>query len=178
MSETTEKKRGRETAGDMVRSLGLVLAACVGIWYLAQPPDSDEQEIRVVDPAGDISAFRADSTGTPVPGFLPAQWRPTSSTVDGEPASLRVGYVTPAERYAEYAASEAPREEYLPQITGDGAERLEPVTVAGVEWEQYEEEDGSLSLVRTYGATTVVLGTKRATAPLSELRTLAQSLTT
>ncbi len=179
MSEVeTKKPRGRETAGDMVRSLGLVLVGVLAIWFLAQPPDSDEQRIRVVDPAPALSAFAADNPTAPVPGFLPAQWRPTSAAVTNGPSALRVGYVTPAEQYAEYAASTAPADEFVPELTGSGARRLEPVQVAGGTWEQYEDEDGSLSLVRSYGQATVVLGSKRASAPLAELRTLAESLTT
>lgn len=171
-----KKKRGRETSGDMVRSLGLVLLAVIGIWYLAQPPKSDVKAIRVIDPVPDISAYVADVPGAVVPGTLPAAWRPTSSQVGRAPDSLRVGYVTPSGEFAEFAASTAPRAEYVPSITGDGAERLQPVDVAGSPWEQYREGDGSLSLVRSYGAVTVVVGTKRATAPLSELRTLVESL--
>lgn len=179
MSEVeTKKPRGRETAGDMVRSLGLVLVGVLAIWFLAQPPDSDEQRIRVVDPAPALSDFAEANPAAPVPGFLPAQWRPTSSNLSRGPDTLRVGYVTPSERYAEYAASTAPREEFLPELTGSGTRRLDPVEVAGGTWEQYEDEDGSLSLVRAYGPVTVVLGSKRASAPLVELRTLAESLTT
>ena len=163
--------RGRETAGDMVRSLGLVLAAVVMIWFFAQPPGSDQQTIRVVDPAGEISAFAAAQPSTPVPGSLPAQWRATSSTL--APGSLRVGYVTASGRYAEYAATTAPRA--IADLTGDGR-RLAPVDVAGTAWEQYQDADGSLSLVRSYGAVTVVLGTLRSTGELNELTVLARSL--
>lgn len=175
-TETTEKKRGRETAADMVRSLGLVMVLVVVIWFLAQPPDSDEKTIRVVDPAGSIAAFTADVPGVPVPGGLPDTWRPTSSTLVPEPTGLRVGYVTPSGAYAEYAASTAPRAEYLSEITGEKAQRLGPVDVGGVTYEQYADPDGSISLVRQAGAVTVVVGTLRASAPLDELRTLAASL--
>jgi pimeloyl-ACP methyl ester carboxylesterase len=173
----TKNKRGRETTGDMVRSLGLVLLAVVAIWFLARPPESDVKALRVIDPVPAISAFTADVPGAVVPGTLPAQWRPTSSKVDRSPDSLRVGYVTPSGEYAEYAASTAPRAEYVPQATGEDTERLDPVQVAGGTWEQYAEDDGSLSLVRAYGPVTVVVGTTRATAPLAELRTLVESLT-
>ena len=179
MSEVeTKKPRGRETAGDMVRSLGLVLVGVLAIWFLAQPPDSDEQRIRVVDPAPAYSAFAADVPQVPVPGFLPAQWRPTSASVTSSPTALRVGYVTPSEQYAEYSASTGPREDFVEEFTGSDARRLDEVQVAGGTWEQYEDEDGSLSLVRSYGSATVVLGSKRASASLAELRTLAESLAT
>ena len=50
------KKRGRESAGDMLRSLGVVLVLVVLMWFLAQPPDSDEQRVRVVDPTTDVAS--------------------------------------------------------------------------------------------------------------------------
>ena len=172
-AQTGKKKRGREGAGDMVRSLSLVLLAVGVVWFFAQPPSSDEQVLRAVDPAGDIAAFSADVSAAPVPGALPAQWRPTSSTRSFDPRQLRVGYVTPTEQYAEYAASTAPAA--LVELTGEG-QRLDPVEVDGVPWEQYRDADGSRSLAREYGPVTVVVGTTRGTASLDELRVLVRSL--
>lgn len=173
-AEAGKKKRGREGAGDMVRSLSLVLVAVAVVWFFAQPPSSDEQVLRTVDPAGDIAAFSADVPAAPVPGALPAGWRPTSSTRSADPLQLRVGYVTPTEQYAEYAASSEPAA--VEDLTGQG-ERLEPVDVDGVPWEQYRDADGSRSLARAYGPVTVVVGTTRGTASLEELRVLVRSLT-
>ena len=169
-----ERKRGRETAGDMLRSLGVVMVLVVLMWFLAQPPDSDEQPLRTVDPSADVAAFTADVPSVPVPTGLPGQWRSTSSTrvADG----LRIGYVTPDGEYAEYAASTLPAEEFVPGITGEKAERLEPVQVDGQRWERYREADGSVSLLRSYGSTLVVVGSKRATASSAELEALAGSL--
>ena len=173
-----KKKRGRETTSDMVRSLGVVLLMVVGVWYLAQPPSSDVAEIRVIDPSGDYAALVADVPAAPVPEGLPEQWRATSATLEREPASLRVGYVTPEERYAEYAASAGPRDEHVETLVGEGARELAPVQVDGETWEQYADGDGSLSLVRSYGAVTVVVGSSRASASLAELEALAESLAT
>lgn len=177
MSEVeAKKKRGRETAGDMVRSLGLVMIVVVAVWFFAQPPDSDEAEVRVVETAGDISSFRADVPQAATPAGLPSGWRPTSSKVAAEPRSLRIGYVTPGDRYAEYAATTLPAVEAVEELTGR-SQQLGPVDVAGVSWQQYRDGDGSLSLVRAYGPVTVVVGTLRATATLDELELLARSLT-
>ena len=170
-----KKKRGRETAGDMVRSLGLVMAGVVVVFFFAQPPDSDTERIRPVDAAGDIRAFRADAPAAAAPGGLPDRWVSTVSSLTGEPPALRIGYNTPTGAYAEYAASTAPSAQVVEDLAG-GGERLDPVDVDGATWEQYRDGDGSLSLVRAYGAVTVVVGTLRATAPLSELRVLAGSL--
>ena len=169
-----KKKRGRETAADMLRSLGVVMVLVLTMWFLAQPPDSDEQELRTVDPSPDVAAFTADVPSAPVPTGLPEQWRPTSSTLGAD--NLRIGWVTPGGEYAEYAASTSPSEEVLLDLTGDRAERIEPLQVDGQSWEQYREADGSLSLVRSYGPTLVVVGSKRASADLAELEVLAGSL--
>ena len=169
------KKRGRETAADMLRSLAVVLVLVVLMWFLAQPPDSDEQPIRVVDPTADVAAFGATVPAAPVPTGLPETWRPTSSTLLSDPDALRIGYVTAEGEYAEYAASTAPAQEFLPDITGKG-EQLAPREVAGQTWERYEAADGSVSLVREYGSVLVVVGTTRATAELAELEVLAASL--
>ena len=181
MSEPTappakKKKRGRETAADMVRSLGIVLLVIVPVWFFAQPPDSDKAELREVDPSRSISEFAAEVPAAPVPGALPDGWRATSSSY-GE-GTLRVGWVTPAGQYAEYAASTGPQEEFLELVAGEEVERLAPVTVDGVTWEQYEDPDGSRSLTRSYGSATVVVGTKRATAELAELEVRLRSLST
>lgn len=175
--ETPRKKRGRETAADMVRSLGLVVLVIVPVWFFAKAPASDEADIRVVDPSGPISAFAADVPQVPVPQGLPEQWRATSATYAGGDRTLRVGYVTPQEQYAEYAASTGPRQEFVEAAVGEGAEVADPVTVDGVDWEQRVEADGSRSFISSYGPVTVVVGTTRATAGLEELRVLLDSLT-
>jgi hypothetical protein len=160
----------------MLRSLGVVMVLVVSMWFLAQPPDSDEAEVRTVDPSTDVAAFTADVPSAPVPTGLPERWRSTSSTLAAD--TLRIGWVTPDGEYAEYAASTLPAEEFLPDMTGDEARPGDPVQVAGQTWESYREADGSLSLVRSYGSALVVVGTKRATAEPAELEVLAGSLQT
>ena len=171
-----KRARGRETATDMVRSLGLVVLVVLPIWFFAQAPGSDEKELREVDPARSIDAFAADVPDVPVPGRLPQGWRATSASYVGGKTALRVGWVTPGGQYAEYSASTEEREEFLEATVGEQVEPLEAVTVDGVTWEQVREEDGSRSLTRSYGATTVVVGSKRATAQLPELEVLLRSL--
>jgi hypothetical protein len=171
-----KRKRGRETALDMVRSLGLVILIIVPVWYLAQPPGAEQSGVREVDPSPDIAAFTADAPEAPVPGDLPDRWRPNNTMYEGGASSLRIGYVTPQDQYAEYYAAQAGGEAFVRTAVGAGAEQLDPVTVDGVRWERYRDEDGSLSLVRSYGDTTVVVGTVRATASLEELEVLLRSL--
>jgi len=160
----------------MLRSLAVVMVLVVMMWFFAQPPDSDERELRTVDPSADVAAFRADVPSAPVPDGLPERWRSTSSTLTAD--GLRIGWVTPDGEYAEYAASRLPADQFLPDITGVEARRIEPLQVDGQAWERYRDADGSVSLVRSYGPALVVVGTTRATAELPELEVLVGSLRT
>ena len=174
--QSLRKNRGRETAADMVRSLGLVVLVILPVWFFAKAPASDEAEVRVVDPTNAISAFSADVPDAPVPAGLPESWRATSAGYSGAERTLRVGWVTPSDEYAEYAASSGDREEFLESVVGQDAEAADGVTVDGVDWASFVEVDGSRSYVRSYGEATVVVGTKRATAPQDELAVLLGSL--
>lgn len=169
-----KRRRGLETAADMARSLGIVLLVVVGVWFLARPPHSDEKTIRVVDPTADVQAFSKTASGGVVPRTMPPGWRTTVSTYDAEAGLLRLGWVTPAGHYAEYAATTHPTDRFLADITGE-APRGEVIQLGGRSWDQYRQ-DGAISLVQAFGTTTVVLGTVRDTATLDELRVLADRL--
>lgn len=168
-----KKKRGRESVTDMVRSLGLVLVVVIAAWWLAQPPDSDEQSIRVVDTSRDIAQLQRETPGVPVPTVLPAGWRSTVN--EGLPGGLRLGYVTPGEQYVEYAVSVSSPPTFLSDITGRGTE-VGVFDVGAVTWRQFQNDDGATTLVRTVGASTVAVGGVRETTSLDELRALAASI--
>lgn len=170
--ESPVKKRGRESALDMVRSLGLVLIIVIVVWWLAQPNKEDEQKIRVVDPGPSIQALLRQSPGTPVP-TTPSGWQPT--VTDGDADTLRLGYVVPGDLYAEYAVTLSSSPEFLSDITGRGTE-VGTFDVNGVPWRQLTGKDDAISLVRKVGSATVVVGGVRETARLSDLRTLAATV--
>lgn len=158
----------------MVRSLGLVLGIVVVAFFLAQPPRSDAKRIRVVDPSSDASAFAQAVPGGPVPKAAPAGWTSTVSVYDPDSRLLRIGWVTPAEHYVEYAAQPRPTSAFVGDITGH-APKVGTLQIGDGSWTQYRQ-DGVISLVRQYGDTTVVLGTLRDTGTLDELRVLAGRL--
>lgn len=167
-------KRGRESAGDMVRSLGLVLLIVGAVFFFAQPPSSDAKKIRVIDAADDIRAFSDAVPGGAVPRTLPVGWRSTVSSYDVDAQLLRIGWVTPKGEYAEYAAAGRPAPSFIADLTGSAPE-AGGVDVAGVLWKQYRGEK-AISLVRSVGSTVMVVGTLRDTASLDELRVLAAAL--
>jgi hypothetical protein len=172
VAEGKERKRGRESATDMVRSLGLVLLIVFFVWFFARPPHGDEQKIRMVDPSSDVQAFAAAAPGGVVPRAMPSGWHSTVSLYEDD--VLRVGWVTPKGQYAEYAAAAHPASSFVSDLTGR-APRVGSVVIAGVAWDEYRA-DSAISLVRSYGTTTVILGTLRDTASLDELRVLAGRL--
>lgn len=174
--ESPAKKRGRETAADMVRSLGIVMVLVLLAYWLAQPPESDKAVIRVIDPAVEIMSFTRAVPEAVVPGTLPAQWRPTVAAYDSSPDRLRIGYNTPTKEYAEYFASAGDREDFLLEAAGRTTEKG-TVVVSGTTWQQLDNSEGVVSLVRTAGPLTVVVGGIRSTTTLDELRVLAASLT-
>lgn len=168
------KKRGRESVLDMLRSLGLCLLVVIPIWYLAQPPDSAEQRLRVVDQAPDVQAWQATSPSAPVPGPVPQGWQPTVSQSVRSPVGLRLGWNTGGGRYVEFAASTGAAGSFVEQATGSTSDEGD-VDVAGTAWQRYvDDEDGSVSLVRSAGSITVVVGTLRSTATEPELIALAR----
>jgi hypothetical protein len=173
-SPPPKKKRGREDATDMVRSLGLVLLVVIPLWFLAQPGRDAEQELRVVDSSADLDAWTENVPGAPVPAQLEG-WRQTVSDYQRSPAGLRLGWNTPRDRYAEFAATTGPGEPFVEEIVGGMAPDGD-VDVDGAAWRQYTEDDGSISLVREFDGVTVVVGTRRATAYLDELFELARTV--
>lgn len=168
------RKRGRENVRDMVLSLALCVAVIVPIWFLGQPAPSDSKALRVVDTTADLTAFRAAAPGVPVPGPLPAGWRPTSSTL--EDGQLRIGYVTPDDGYAEYAArAGSPGGPFLREQTGRGTAGT-ALVVGDRRFTVYSDRDGHTSLVDERPAGTVVVGGLRETAEDDELAELAGAL--
>jgi hypothetical protein len=173
-ADAKKEKRSRQSAADMVRSLGLVLIIVVVVFFLAQPPHSDAKKIRVVDSSSDVQAFRSAAPTVDAPQAAPAGWRSTVSLYDPDTEQLRVGWVTAAGHYAEYAAAVRATPSFVEDITGQ-APRTTTIDVGGATWQELRK-DKAISLVRTFGASTVVLGTLRDTASLDELRALAGSL--
>lgn len=169
-----KEKRSRQSTGDMVRSLGLVMLIVGGVFFLAQPPRGDAKKIRVVDPAGDVRAFASAAPGGALPRTMPAGWRATVSSFDPDTQQLRIGWVTPTGSYAEYAAAVHAAPVFVSDITGQ-ATLAGTIDIGGTAWQEYRK-DQTVSLVREFGTSTVVLGTLRDTASLDELRVLALRL--
>ncbi len=160
------KKRGREDALDMVRSLAVVFLLVLPLWFFGQSSPGDSKRIRPVDPTEAFHAFAQD-TGGPVPSGTPAGWVVNVRAYDG--SVLRVGYVL-GDRYLEFSGAVGTA--FLDDATGKAAQ-VGTVDVGGVTWRDYASADGHESLVRTTGRVTVLVGGLRENATRAELVALA-----
>ena len=166
---TGKKKRGRETALDMVRSLAVVFLVVLPLWFFGQSSPGDSKRIRPVDPTEALQAFAQDTRG-PVPSATPRGWIVNVARYDG--GTLRVGYVL-GDHYLEFSGAQGTS--FLDAETGK-AKPVGTVDIAGVAWQDYRSADGHESLVRTIGSATIVVGGVREDATLAELRTLAATV--
>lgn len=172
------KARGSETASDMLRSLLVVGGVTVAVLVLGASrqllfPDADTaQRVRVVDYSNEVAAARrlapADML---VPTGLSPRWRATSARLNphGNAVDLHLGFVTPAEKYAQLGESTGDRDPFLIATLEKGSRVLGPTSIAGVRWEQRRTAAGELALVRNSGRAIVIVTGSAAPAELVEL---------
>ena len=167
--------RLRQTVGDMIRSMALVLAVVFVIVLLAWRPEPEA--VKVVDPRPAVMLASVEAEFPVVaPAGLADGWRPTSarweptSESDGEPV-LHIGYVTPADQYAQVSQSRATSAGYLAEQTDNGSP-TGTQTIDGRVWQRWEGSDRNSLVVIDPEAVTVVSGS----ASWEELAGLAVSL--
>ena len=169
----------RFTAANMIRSLLPLVLGCllvVGVTAIRQNPD---------DPVREVDTSSAERAAAELAGYqllvprgLPDDWRPTSVRTDagqaaaGDPVSLQIGWLTPAEEFAQYVVSDDPATTALTDVlddaTEDGTEQ-----VGGDTWQRLTTQRGETALTRAEGTATLVV---TGSASDDELATLAGSL--
>ncbi|MGW7354526.1 DUF4245 domain-containing protein [Streptomyces sp. NPDC054784] len=172
-----DKKRGTQTARDMVLSL-VVITLFAGLIYLFVPHDEDKDPVKTVGYGIEVStARRAAPYPVAAPEGLSDEWRATSVRYEGSGdhgAAWHLGFLAPGEEYAAVEQSDAPAGPFVRSVTQGARKTAKTERVGGEEWTRYEGGKYD-ALVRTEsGATTVVTGT----APLDRLTELAAALRT
>lgn len=167
--------RMRQTIGDMVRSMAVVLAVVAVIVLFTLRPHPDP--VKVV-PTAPVVAVAAAAGAFPVsePTNLPDGWRATSARweptqASGDAPVLHLGYVTPSEQYAQVTQSTASSDRYLAEQT-DKALATGSKDIAGTVWQTYERKARRSLVHSSGGVQTIVSGS----APWEELAILAASL--
>jgi Protein of unknown function (DUF4245) len=160
------KKRGSETAWDMVRSLGLVglVIALTLIFVPALTHPSGKDEIPPVNYADYLSGFH-QLTGKVVPTPNPARipgWRANAGTLTGPVAveHVHVGFAVPGSKYAGLEEGVGSPALFINKILGAGGAAAQgTVMIAGRPWQVRLSDRGEYALSRTiHGVTVVVTG--------------------
>jgi hypothetical protein len=173
------ERANRLNAANMLRSmLPLVLICLVIVWWTTLRQSGDVG-VRTVDPSTTVqlAAARADYTLL-VPAGLDRDYRVTSARTDagnageGDPVTLEIGYLTPAEEYAGFIVSDDPRADPLATVL-DGAQEQDTLEIGGQTWTRSITEKDETALFREAdGVTVVVTGS----AKDEELETVAAAV--
>lgn len=173
-----DKKRGAQTARDMVLSLAVIVLAA-GVIYLFVPHDDSKDPVKTVGYRVELaSARRAAPYPVAAPQGLSKDWRATSVrySADGpEGAAWHLGFMTPDNQYAavEQSAPERPSR-YLDEVT-QGAEKTAKTQRVGDEkWTRWtgSRYDALVHTAKDGKSVTVVTGT----ASFRQLGHLAEAL--
>lgn len=170
------RSRRKQTVGDMVRSLVvvLVLVGIVVVFNVAEQPDP---VVRDIDYTGALAQARQEAPyDVLAPESLPASWRATSARTrpDGAAVTWHLGLVTARGNYAAVEQSDGPDVgRFVDRFTA-GASRAGTVEIGGRPWRRLEggSPEARALLASTDGVTTLVAGGAR----WSELERLAASL--
>jgi hypothetical protein len=173
--QKTGRPRGFETAGDMVRSLAVVLVLVLAVLALTVRPHAKSTVHRIDYTEALAQARDRASYDVLAPTGLPRAWRATSARTgrDGSSVTWHLGLVTPYNDYAAVEQSDGDPERFVASFAEKG-KRAGRVEIGGAEWRRVDGGDPERHALVLEGeaATTVVAGG----ASWSELRTLAASL--
>lgn len=151
--------RMRQTVGDMIRSMAVVLVVVFAIVVLAWRPEPEA--VKVVDPGPVVARAVAEAPFEVLtPTGLDRMWRPTSARWEptaesGDDLVLHIGYVTPGDQYAQVVQSADTSPAFLAEQTTQGTP-TGTQDVAGVTWQRWDgdtrrslvwEADGSVLIV-------------------------------
>ena len=173
------ERANRLNAANILRSMLPLVLICLAIVWWTNLQQSGDEGVRTVDPTSTVqlAAARAGYQLL-LPTGLDEDYLVTSARTDagnageGDPVTLEIGYLTPAEDYAGFAVSDAPRADALAAVL-DGAVEQGTVDVGGQTWTRSTTEREETALSREFdGVTVVVTGS----ASEEELRTIAAAV--
>ena len=168
---SAERQRLR-TPANLWRALIPLLVIAGLLVLLNRPAGQASDGVHVIDTAPAIAAAQQQvGFRVLVPNGLGERWRPTSTELvaagPSEPASFRIGYVSPAGGYAElFQSADAPdavAAHYGP-LAADGT-----TSIGGAGWQQYATRDGRRLLRHTFGTVTVIVTGSASQPELAEL---------
>jgi uncharacterized protein DUF4245 len=173
--QRTGRPRGFETAGDMVRSLAVVLVLVAVVIFLTVRPHPRSTVHRIDYTEALAQARDQASYDVLAPTGLSRAWRATSARTDRDDSAVtwHLGFVTPHDDYAAVEQGDGDPESFVASFAEHG-KRAGRVDVGGAVWRRVDGGDPERHALVLEGdaVTTVVAGG----ASWQELRTLAAAL--
>jgi hypothetical protein len=159
----------------------LVLLLVIGVFVGFRALNREELEVRPepVDHLAAVEALQQEGVRVAYPRTLPEGWQVTS--VESRPAEeplWGLGMLTDDDRFAGVRQESASTADLVEEYVDEDATPGDPLTLGGDlggRWSTFTDAGGDTALATEHGdATVLVYGS----APASELRALAESLTT
>lgn len=179
--QVVRPKRGRETAMDLVRSLGLMFIVIL-VLLLVTPartlifPGGGGSQSPPISDAQQLTEWH-DLTGrAALLPPVPASWRINAATMSGTrptKARLHIGWVTSGQQYVGVDQGFVAPRRLLVGAIGAGSHRAAPTTIAGLPWTTRIDTHGDPAYLRTTGRFSVVV---TGTIPPASLQRLAADL--
>ncbi len=173
-----KKPRGRETAWDMVLSMGAVIATVGVIMLLAWRPQEEVKQ-QVDYETAVASAVIAQTWPISVPKSVPSGYQATSARLEpesyGAVGDIRwiLGFQTPENEYVSLWQSDGPVSRVVAPATNN-ALCTSTVSINGANWQKCEiDKPLTRAFVKTEGEVTSIVS---GTAPCDELLVFAESL--
>jgi Protein of unknown function (DUF4245) len=174
-TDVVRPKRGRDSLGDMIRSLGLIVAivavSLIFVPGLLHP--SKSQRFPAVGYSDYVSGFHQLSGRTALsPGSLSKGWDANAAALTGTKATahLHIGWATPGAKYAGLEESVQSTSTFVPSVLGPrGTAVVGTVSINGATWQVRTSSRGEYSLSRTIRGITVVITGSATDAQLQQL---------
>ena len=168
--------RLRQTIGDMIRSMVVVLVVVGALLAVTWRPQPDAIKVVDVQPVLAVAQMQAKFDPLIPVGIDDLQptsvrWEPT--TASGDVPVWHIGYVIAGREYLQVSQSLAGDADYLAEQTANGQPRDE-VIVNEKPWTVWNAPDRTSLVQQSGGVTTVVSGT----VDVAQLQAVARSLTT
>lgn len=158
-------RRGRSTALDMVRSLGLMFVVILVLLLITPArtlifPGGDGNSAAAVSDGEQLSEWQHLTGRAALLPPVPAGWRINAATMSGtspDRAHLHIGWVTPAQQYVGVDEGFGRPRKVLAAAIGPGS-RAAPVTViAGRHWTTRIDVHGDAAYLLSTGRFSVVV---------------------
>jgi hypothetical protein len=157
------ERANRLNAANVLRSMLPLVLICLAIVWWTNLRQSSDVGVRTVDPSSTVQLAAARAgyqlllpTGLDEDYLVTSARTDAGNAGDGDPVTLEIGYLTPAEEYAGFVISDDPRADAVAAVL-DGAAEQGTVDVGGQTWTRSTTERGEAALSREVDGVTVLV---------------------